>query len=178
MTQQQQQPGADQAISYMRHQASKGLESLAQLMERTEADWARCLEGMSETQASFKPQGEWSAKEVLAHVLETSRSVNRQVSQMASGTAPEWQPGRAGSTGSSRSDADIGSLRSALGSLFGETVSLVRSLKDGPELDQSFDHPFFGSLTLKEWLAFQRIHAMDHIQQIDKIKADPAYPKG
>jgi hypothetical protein len=146
-------------------------------MERTAADWARCLQSISEGQASYRPQGEWSAKEVLAHVLETGRSVNRQVARMAAGEAPEWQPATTTSTGSTHAGDDIASLRSALGSLLAETVSLVRSLQDGPQLDQSFAHPFFGSLTLKEWIAFQRIHAMDHIQQIEKIKADPAYPK-
>jgi hypothetical protein len=35
----------------------------------------------------------------------------------------------------------------------------------------------FGPLTSREWIAFQRLHAMDHIQQIEIIKANPDYPK-
>ena len=44
------------------------------------------------------------------------------------------------------------------------------------KLERAFPHPMFGPLNLKEWIAFHRIHAMDHIQQIDKIKADAGYP--
>ena len=44
------------------------------------------------------------------------------------------------------------------------------------KLSQKFPHPIFGQLNLKEWFAFHRVHALDHIQQIDKIKADPNYP--
>ena len=28
-----------------------------------------------------------------------------------------------------------------------------------------------------QWIAFQRLHGMDHMQQIEKNKADAAYPK-
>jgi len=30
---------------------------------------------------------------------------------------------------------------------------------------------------VREWLAFHRLHAMDHIQQIERIKTDGGYPK-
>jgi hypothetical protein len=53
---------------------------------------------------------------------------------------------------------------------------LAVALQKSETLDKSFSHPLFGPLNLKEWLAFQRIHSMDHIQQIDEIKADPNYP--
>ncbi len=36
----------------------------------------------------------------------------------------------------------------------------------------------FGPLNGKEWIAFQRLHAMDHVQQMEKVKAHPGYPKG
>jgi hypothetical protein len=34
----------------------------------------------------------------------------------------------------------------------------------------------FGKLNILEWIAFQRVHAQDHIRQVEKNKADPAYP--
>src|SRR3990172_5614511 len=92
------QPGDanQQAISYMQYQGAKGLKELAGLVERTAADWSRCLEDISEEQAEFKPvlsgvegpvlsgvegpppivaaaEGpEWCVKEVLGHFLEAT----------------------------------------------------------------------------------------------------------
>ncbi|HEU4759259.1 MAG TPA: hypothetical protein VFT91_04675, partial [Dehalococcoidia bacterium] len=67
-----------QAIDYVRHQGAKSLEELQALMERTAASWERCLGGMTEEQAGFRPPAtgnptaspaggegpKWCAKEV------------------------------------------------------------------------------------------------------------------
>ena len=59
------------------------------------------------------------------------------------------------------------------------TAAASRAQLAGSEsLAESFPHPIFGPLNLKEWIAFHRIHAFDHIQQIERLKADPAYPAG
>ncbi len=63
----------EQALSYMRHHAAKSMDDLAALMERTAADCARCLEGVSEEQASFQYDEEWSIKEVLGHMLSSGK---------------------------------------------------------------------------------------------------------
>ncbi len=183
----QQADPMQQAMAYMRHQAAKGLDSLAALIERTQADWERCLEGMTDAQARFAPvlsgaegpAGEWSAREVLTHLLVASNGVNRQISQAMAGQPPEW-PFRA--TGTANAEAEsyaamtLDELTRRLIQLFRETKSLVTSLDESGPLDATFQHPFFGELNIREWIAFQRLHAMDHIQQIDKIKADRAYP--
>ena len=57
-----------------------------------------------------------------------------------------------------------------------ESRMIAVALQKSDNLDKSFPHPIFGPLNLKEWLAFHRIHSMDHIQQIDKIKAGLGYP--
>ncbi len=182
-----------QALSYMQHQAAKGLDSLAALLERTQADWERCLDGMSEAQALFHPPvtgnssgsptgGEgpkWCAKEVVGHFLASERSLNRQVAELAgveppSGPAP---PVRAMGVQSTEDEAlPLDALREKLAAFFEETRGLIASLERGTNLDQTFPHPVFGQLNPTEWMAFHRIHAMDHIQQIDNIKAGPAYP--
>ena len=79
-----------------------------------------------------------------------------------------------------KSEADearsLADLRPRIASVCEESKRLVTSLLEGEKLSQKFPHPIFGQLNLKEWFAFHRVHAMDHIQQIDKIKADPNYP--
>jgi hypothetical protein len=181
--------GLDQAISYMKHQAGKGLDSLAALMQRTAADWERCLEGMTDDQASYKPGardpdaeggGEWTAREVLAHFLATTSRVNEHVSEITAGDA-ETDPFRDRGALEERTAAyrerPLADLRAETARVFQQTEDLVHSLEGNQNLDKQFNHPFFGQLTIPEWLAFQRIHSVDHIGQIDKIKAEDAYPR-
>ena len=60
----------------------------------------------------------------------------------------------------------IEELRQALADQWSETVSLVGSLSDEAGEKPMPEHPWFGPLNGKEWIAFQLLHAMDHIQQI------------
>lgn len=170
--------GIAKALEYMRYQGAKGFDDLLALMQRTADDWARALEGWSDGEAEFKPGEEWSAKEVLAHVLHSNRGVNQQIAEMAGVESPRESP-RVTGMGQSSEEYErmsVDELRAGIAEAFGENQTLVKSLESSDKLDQTFPHPFFGQLNLKEWVAFQRVHAMDHMQQLDKIKADPAYP--
>jgi len=174
------------AQEYLSHQGSKSLEELGALMDRTASDWERCLEGMSDAQAMFKPstptgpqgEDEWCPKEVLGHVLASQRGLNVTIAQMA-GVEPPAQAEQIRAMGV-KSEADealsLSELRPKIAAVCEESKRLVTSLPDGEKLEQRFPHPIFGQLNLKEWFAFHRVHAMDHIQQIDKIKTDPDYP--
>ena len=198
------QPGDanQQAISYMQYQGAKGLKELAGLVERTAADWSRCLEDISEEQAEFKPvlsgvegpvlsgvegpvlsaaaaEGvEWCVKEVLGHFLEATHGVNRQVAQVAAGKAPrELGDASPGHLPTDARSSSIEELRRQVIDVLQEARRLTLSLPEDGRLTETFNHPFFGPLNLKEWIAFQRIHSLDHIQQVEQIRASPGYPK-
>ncbi|MGH9894386.1 MAG: hypothetical protein ACREA0_20860, partial [bacterium] len=82
----QQDETSQQALAYVRHQATKTLADLRVLAERTAADCSRCLEGISDSQARFKPGNEWSVKEVLDHVIyATARVVIQPIRDLAAG---------------------------------------------------------------------------------------------
>lgn len=171
-------PGIQKALEYMRYQGAKGFDEMIALMERTSGDWSRALEGWSDVQAGFKPGEEWSAKEVLAHVLYSNRGVNQQIAEMAGVESPRPSP-RVTAMGQSSDEYEqmsMDELRLVTTEAFEENKTLVAALESSDKLDQSFPHPMFGELNLKEWIAFQRVHAMDHMQQLDQIKADSAYP--
>jgi len=164
----------EQAVSYIRHQAAKGLTDLAALMERTGAECERCLEGVSDRQASFSYGEEWSMKEVLGHMLGSSAAINREIAGLVAGN--ESRPaGRTGVTAGG--DRPLDELRVALAGLWAETGRLVASLPEDGNLVRTWDHPWFGPLNFKEWIAFQRIHAMDHIQQMERLKQHADYPE-
>ena len=167
------------ARGYMDHQASKGLASLSALISRTATDRSRCLETIGEDQAPYRPDGEWSAKGVLGHFIVGSHEVNRKIAGFAKGPDfaatfdTDWTFGMSDDSERRR---PINELRSRVGTLFEQTKRLVDQPGDTDRLDETFGHPAFGDLNLTQWIAFERLHSMDHMQQIDKIKTDPGYP--
>ena len=169
---------AEQARGYCRHQASKSVESLASLMERTKGDWERCLEGMTEEQASFAPGEEWPARAVVTHFLEVTDGVNGEIENLTAGEVPasteEVDLARVGKTPDCET---TDKMRQAVADVFDEITRLTRALEGNPHLERQFPHPAFGQLNILEWIAFQRIHGVDHIGQVDKNKADAGYPK-
>jgi len=165
-----------QAVNYVTHQANKGIDSLIALMERTGEDWKRCLEGVSDAQADFSPSaGEWTTREVVTHFLQSTGSVNDQVRKITAGE----QVGSLAAPGPDERPAStlsLGEMRARTVGIFGEIGELTRSLDGNPNLDKQFPHPAFGQLNVLQWIAFQRLHGMDHMQQIDKNKAAAGYP--
>jgi hypothetical protein len=164
----------EQVLSYARHQAAKSPADLAELMERTSADCARCLEGMTDRQAEFKYDREWSVKEVLGHLIGAMALVNADIAGVAQGKEPRPAYGEGPTSGYERGLED---LRGALAREWSRTIRLVRSLSDDVAGKAMPPHPMFGPLNLKEWIAFLRLHAMDHIQQMETIKAHTDYPE-
>src|SRR3990172_10190075 len=165
---------AQQAVSYTRHQAAKSLAELAALMERTGAECARCLEDVAEAQASFSHGEEWSMKEVVGHMLGSGEAINREIAGLAAGRESR-PPGRTGVTAGG--DRPINELRRALAGLWTETGRLVASLPERGNLERTWDHPWFGPLNFKEWIVFQRLHPMDHLQQMERLREHPDYPE-
>ncbi len=161
-------------LSYVRHQAAKDSDDLATLMERTAAECARCLEGICEEQAAFQYEQEWSVKEVLGHLVGSVALVNSDIARIAEAKEPSPAYGVGGTSGGERPFEE---LRQALADEWEGSVKLVRSLSEEAGYKPMPEHPWFGPLNGKEWIVFQRLHAMDHIQQIEMIKAHPDYPK-
>lgn len=165
--------------AYMQHQAEKGIESLVALMQRTAADWQRNVGDMSEPQAAFAPAGEWSALQVANHFLEVTRGANQQIARLTrtgalpKGSLDEETLAEQGGKAECQSVAEMSAW---LAELFDDVVSLTRALDGNRHLEERFPHPMFGQLNILEWIAFQRVHSVDHMRQIDGNKADSGYP--
>ncbi len=183
----------ERAAQFLHHQGAKGFDELDALMRKTSEDWAHCLEGMTEAQATHPPEpwehvptaasGEgpkWCVKETIGHYLLSERSLNNSAAAFAGVSAPPNPPEAVRAMGAQSPEYEampLDTLRQRLTDFFDETVALIGRLQDSSKLDAAFPHPVFGPLNIKEWLAFHRLHAMDHIQQIERIKADAGYPK-
>lgn len=171
----QQADTREQALSYVRHQAGKTMIDLAALLERTAADCERCLEAVSEAQAQFRYGQEWSIKEIMGHLVRSTRLVSEDMSALGEGREPRPAYGEGPPSGG---DRPLAELRRELADGWSHAVRLVHSLYEEAAQKPMPEHPMFGPLNGKEWIAFLRLHAMDHVQQMEKVKAHPDYPKG
>ena len=163
-----------QVVGYVRHQASKSKDDLLALVDRAEGVIDRSVEGVSEAQAQFCPApGEWSVAEVLRHVEASMRGSAGLVRALAAG-----EKASAKMVDPPMEDArqTLAQLRPGVARSFDELRAAVEALPEGAASGATAYHPFFGDLTSKEWAAFSYVHARDHADQIEKVKADPGYP--
>src|SRR5438132_1691163 len=116
-----------------------------------------------------------SVKEVLDHLIySTAKAVIEPVRDLGAGETPKpFTPDNSGGCATQ----PIQELRQQMGRLLEQTVALVGALREGETARATWPHPSLGPLNLKELIALHRLHIMDHVQQIEKIKADPGYPR-
>src|SRR6185312_16265588 len=109
--------------------------------------------------AESPTHGEWSANEVMAHVVQAGRHFGEGIVNALDGRAP-----------GERRHADA----EWLAMLDRDRESLFeRALRADPaaHLEQSISHGMFGNLNWRETLLFIRVHDIDHAGQLEKIAA-------
>ena len=119
---------------------------------------------------------EWSANEVMAHVIAAGAYFGGGIVNALNGTPPPPRMKDQGITGAS--------LRSAAewtGLLARDREALFdRVLRADPlaNLERPIEHGMFGPLNWREALLFMRLHDLDHAGQLQKIAAalTPARP--
>ena len=156
--------------SYLTHQGKKDVPAILQVIERERRRLLDLLADVSQEQAEFAPApGQWSIREIVEHVVASERGVLAIIARLAGVAAP---PGQGPAAGRSLSE-----LREDLVSVRAQLQALVRDVPQGGSLDAKHDHLFFGPLGWKEWLAFQRVHDGDHIEQIKAVQRSALYPQ-
>ncbi len=157
--------------SYIDHQATKGPGEVRQLIERTVGEFDERLAGVSEEQARFKPAAdEWSVVEVLSHISSVTAFSARVIAALARG---EMAPLTSEGPGA---PVSLAALRERMADAWAAVHQSIEGLPAEPDLSATFAHPAFGEFNCMQWLVFVRVHALDHAQQIDKIKSDSRYP--
>ena len=157
-------------VSYLTHQGRKDVSAVVEVIERERRRLLDLLSGVSPEQAEFAPApGQWCIREIAEHVVASERGVLAVIARLADLAPPPEQAAAAGRS--------LPELREDLASVRAQLLALVRDLPQDVNLDAKHDHLLFGSLNLKEWLAFQRVHDGDHIAQIEAAQRSPSYPK-
>jgi uncharacterized damage-inducible protein DinB len=113
--------------------------------------------------------GEWSANEVMAHVVDAGRHFGEGIVRAIDGLPP----------GERRHDAERPAAASHTGP---EWLAMLdrdrealfdRALRADPvaRLERGISHGMFGMLSWRETLLFIRVHDLDHAGQLEKIAA-------
>ena len=143
-----------------------------QLIGKVEEAMARLREAATAVPAARftdpPAPGEWSANEVMAHVVEADRRFGGAIVRLLDGipgggvrdqlerdvprrSASEWW-------------ATLNEDRAAL-------FARVGAADPQSALEATVEHPFFGPLNWRETLLFMRLHDLDHAGQLQKIAA-------
>jgi hypothetical protein len=112
---------------------------------------------------------EWSGNEVMAHVLAAHAYFGGGVVAVLDDRPVPPRPKDQGVEG-----APLRTAEAWLARLETERSALYhRVLRADPEdrLDRTIDHPFFGALNWRATLLFNRLHDLDHAEQLRKIAA-------
>ncbi len=133
-----------------------------------------CLAKVSEEQAAWSPSAEdWSIKEVALHILNSSRSVRRIVQALSAGETADSSnidPPR------KTTDAPVAQLAEQLRDDGIEWTVAIAALPQTPPLEPRANHSMFGDLHARAWHLFQRVHDLDHMNQIEAVKQAEGYP--
>ena len=112
---------------------------------------------------------EWSANEVMAHVVTTGARFADRIADVLDGSAPGAPVADVIESGAPEHTAEewwtiFAAAREAL-------FARVLSADPAAHLDRVIEHPFFGTLNWREALLFLRLHDLDHAGQLQKIAA-------
>ena len=111
---------------------------------------------------------EWSANEVMAHVVKAGRHFGGAIVRLLDGI-----PG-GGVRDQLERDVPQRSASEWWAALEGDRAALfarVGAADPQSALEATVEHPFFGPLNWRETLLFMRLHDLDHAGQLQKIAA-------
>lgn len=156
---------------YLQAQAAK--LSIPELVEKVRTDQEQVrLAALAVPPARFgqRPaEGEWSANEVMAHVVDGAHRLDESIRAVVDrGATPDRLEDTIRADVPSRSaDAWWADLTAARTRLF----ERLATAGGDEHLEVTWQHPFFGPLNWREWLLFLRIHDLDHARQMQAITA-------
>lgn len=157
--------------SYLLSQANK--LSIPELVDKVRRDTLPLREAAAAVPSTrfFEPPGpgEWSAAEVLTHVLEMNEYGARAIEGVLDhGTPPP--PTRDEISGETsrqlRSAEDFWQTYQARRE---RLFARVLRARGDEHLDVTITHQWFGPLSWREWLLFMRVHDLDHLRQLQAI---------
>ncbi len=154
---------------YMLAQSEKysWFELLPRVLE-TRIQLLQTLEGLTEEHVRMRSsEDDWTILEALDHAVKVADDSLRNVEQLALGeseSTPYEEPPRP------LSPRSLPELRAALLANTLALGALPGRMPASPDLEPQAPHFMFGDLHCKAWYIFFRVHEVDHVSQITKIR--------
>ncbi len=171
----------ERVSSYMLSQGEK--YSWLELWPRVVAgriEFLNTLNRVSPEQAAWKPApDDWSIEEVAQHVLDGSRRTADLVHELSHGREPSLAPQEIGGAidpAQREADLPFTELVAQLLRDSREFSNVIDGLPEPPAFEPTRPHPYFGELHGRAWFIFQRVHDLDHVNQVNAIKETAGFP--
>lgn len=130
------------------------------------------LYGLSEEELRWRPgEGEWSLKEIAAHLRDAEELALAQINAFVSGSSsplPAWDVDVLPQERDYQRE-DIALLLASFRGMRRETAYLLWGLTEG-DWGQAAEHPYRGSVTLGEIAREMAQHDLEHLWQVRRLK--------
>ena len=124
------------------------------------------------------PAGEgedhWSATEALTHVIATQNWYLLHMNRLI-GRREHFDLMVRGLGDQARPDVHKVALEADLHAATARLLSFIDALPPDADLSAQRDSTFFGDLSLRGWVLLAIIHDLDHLAQIERLRALPAF---
>lgn len=168
--------------NFLLAESNKPFGALRPAVEEARRRLLTALDGVSEAQMRFSPgegEGEeaMSIADVMRHLISIEAIFAERTRQLGLGlplNVTRTYPGYKEDVDAAGPD-ELAALFEASGARMRAAVEEI----EGRERLDTFDsHRLFGPLNCRGWYRLHGVHLEDHVHQISKIKAMPAYPDG
>ncbi len=130
------------------------------------------LYGLEEEELRWRAaEGEWSLKEIAAHLRDAEQQALAQLNALASGSSsllPAWDVDVLPQERDYQSE-EIGGLLVAFGGMRRKTAYLLWGLTEA-DWERAGDHPYRGAVTLEEVARELAQHDLEHLWQVRQLK--------
>jgi hypothetical protein len=151
-------------------------ETLLSILEQQQQELATEVADLSDAQGTFRPSAdEWSVLDTCSHLAHSIRNTALLARSLARGKAPKIEGGIQGGVRDT-SLTTLAESRPALDKAFAAMTEATQNLEGDCDGETIFEHPWFGPMNAKGWVAFNALHVMVHVEQIERIKESEDFP--
>jgi hypothetical protein len=129
---------------------------------------------VDQDQADFSyDREEWTISEIVYHVVLSTERIIKLMRRLSDGEmcgSSDVEPKR------TESSYDIEELKEMILNGAHDLTTVVGALPEYADTKFTSNHSFFGDLHVGAWYLFQRVHDLDHLNQIRTVKIQGFYP--
>ncbi len=171
------------------------LETLWSDLQSVRADILKEVDGLSQAQADWRPGAqEWSAGEVLQHLLQAEVGTGKLTSKLLKEAGPDVPgfpadltalrplpplpagPLEAPPATHPEAGRPIAELLAEFGSARERSRQSIERLAAVDVRRLTWRHAAFGEMDVSQWWQLQAWHDADHLRQLRALRAAPAFP--